>query len=640
MRARSRRGWFPVALCAIALGSLAAAPADAAFGPVDPEQLASAPRIDEARPWISPLGEQLVFYREIEPQQVLGLRVRPSGGAFGPKQSLTGEGNFEMPRDVSFDSAGEALANWGIATRGAHSQFARQAPGALFGATHESTCYRFISSSVGPHDELALVCNVEVAVNKYRLEFTEGSSLSAFPGAQAPLGPSTESEFLVPKVRYGGDGTLAVAWNYEAGGKRVAMVAFRSPGSKAPLTEQMLAEATTPGEGAFVEDVAVTADGTAIVLVDAAGEGLKAFVRPGGGGPFAPVKLGPAGTEGQLGVDGAGNAIVVLDSFSVAGSTIQYAVRPPGGSFGAAQDIVPVGAYAGGTVSVAADGTAFAELFKLALGGIDVAVRPPGGGFGAPLPIAGAGVRSAGFAVTPGDDLLASWTVDTDKNGAGDEVFAGGIDSGAPPALTDVSVPTAGVRGAASAVSAHASDTMGVRGVHWSFGDGTSADGESASHAYAAAGTFTVTVSATDRAGNTSSATRTISVIDPNAKQLPLIAPLVPAAGPAITLKLPRSVRFKSLLKHGVTAEVATSEPATVLGNLLGRARGGRIAAVGDLIVASKTLRNVKAKRKLVLRPTPSRLGKRRSLSLTVQVVATDARGLQRTATRKLKVKR
>ncbi len=619
------------------LSCVASVSAEAAFAPVDPEQLASAPRIDEARPWVSPLGEQLVFYREIEPQQVLGLRVRQSGGEFGLKQSLTGESNFEMPGDVSFDSAGNALATWGVATRGAHAQFARSAPGALFGATQESPCYRFTSSSVGPHDELAVVCDVEEAVNKYRLEFTEGSSLSAFPGAQAPLGPSIESEFLQPRVRYGADGTLAVAWNYEAGGKRVADVAVRPPGSKAALTPQTLVEAPTPGAGAFVEDVAVTADGTTIVLVDAAAEGLKAFVRPSGGA-FTPVKIAPAGTEGQLGVDAAGNAIVVLDSFSVSGSTIQYAVRPPGGSFGAAQDIVPVGSYLGAAISVASDGTAFAELFKPALGGIDVAVRPPGGSFGAPLPVAGAGERAAGFAVTPGDDLLASWTVDSDKNGAGDEVFVGGLDSGAPPALTDVSVPTAGVLGVASAFSAHASDTMGMRGVHWSFGDGGSADGESASHAYAAGGTFTVTVIATDRAGNTSTATRAISVIDPNAKQSP--AATAAAGGPAITLKLPRSVRFKSLLKHGVTVEVATSEPATVLGNLLGRARGGHIASVGDLIVASKTLKNVKAKRKLVLRPAASRLGKRRSLSLTVQVVATDAHDLQRTVTRKLKVKR
>jgi hypothetical protein len=633
MRGCSRRGWFPVALCAIALGWLTAAPAEAAFGPVDPEQLASAPRIDEARPWVSPLGEQLVFYREIEPQQVLGLRVRPSGGVFGPKQSLTGESNFEMPRDVSFDSAGEALATWGIATRTVHAQFARRAPGALFGPTQESPCYRFVGSSVGPHGELAVVCNVEVAANKFRLEFTEGSSLSAFPGGQAPLGPAIESEFLEPKVRYGADGTLAVAWRYEAGGKRFAEVAVRPPGSKAALTEQTLMEVPSSGAGAFVEDVAVTADGTVIVLVDAAAEGLEAFVRPSGGS-FTPVKIAPAPTEGQLGVDAAGNAIVVLDGSSGAGATIQYAVRPPGGSFGVAQDVVPAGTYLGGALSVASDGTAFAELFKGLSGGIDVAVRPPGGSFGAPLPVAGAGERSAGFAVTPGDDLLVSWTV---HSGAGDQVFAGGVDSGAPPALTDVSVPAAAVLGAAAAFSAHASDTMGVRGVHWSFGDGASADGESASHAYAAAGTFTVTATATDRAGNTSTATRTISVIDPSAK---LVASLPPATGPAITLRLPRSVRFKSLLKRGVTVEVATSEPATVLGNLLGRARGGRIAAVGDLIVATKTLKNVKVKRKLVLRPAPSRLGRRRSLSLTVQVVATDARGLQRTATRKLKVKR
>lgn len=633
MWGRSFWGWTSAVLCAAALAACPAS-AGAAFGPVDPEQIASGQRIDEARPWVSPLGEQFVFYREIEPQQTLGVRARPAGGAFGPKQSLTGEANFEMPQDVSFDSAGDALAIWGIATNSVPAQFARSAPGALFGAASASPCYRFVSSSVGPHDELAVACNTEPLPGKYRVEFSEGASLAGFPGSQSPLGPMVESEFLEPKVRIGADGTLAVAWGYEAGGKRFVEVAVRPAGSKAAPTPQTLIEVATPSPAGFFEGLAVTADGTVIVLASTT-EGLGAYVRPSGGA-FAPVKVGPAGSGGVLGVDAAGNAILVTTQFSIGGNTIQYAVRSPGGSFGAAQDVVPAGSYLSANLSVAPDGTAFAELFKPG-GGFDVAVRPPGGGgFGTPLPVAGAGAGFGGFAVTPGDDLLASWKVD----GTPDEVFAGGLDSGTPPTLSDVSVPTAGVLGAAAAFSAHASDTMGIRGVHWSFGDGASADGESASHAYASAGTYTVTVTATDRAGNTSSATRTISVIDPNPRQsLPLIAPPTPG-GPAITLKLPRSVRFKSLLKRGVTVEVATSEPATVLGNLLGRARGGRIAAVGDLIVASKTLKNVKAKRKLVLRPSPSRLGKRRSLSLTVQVVATDARGLQRTATRKLSVKR
>jgi hypothetical protein len=636
MRARSRRGSFLLALCAIALGWFTTTTADAAFAPVDPEQLASAPRIDEAQPWVSPLGEQFVFYREIDPQQVLGLRTRAPGAGFGPVQSLTGEANFEMPRDVSFGADGEAFASWGIATTGKHGQFALQTPGTLFGPTKESPCSRFSSSSVGPHGELGVACDIEEGAGKYRVMFTETVSLGLFPGSETLLGSSLEFTFLEPKIRYGADGTLAIAWRYEAGGKRFVEVAVRPAGSKGGLTTQTLIEAPTPSEAGFFEDLAVTADGTVIVLATTS-EGLDAYVRPSGGS-FSPVKVGSTLSGGTLGVDAAGNAIVVVNQFSIGGSTIQYEIRPPGGSFGTAQDVVPAGAYEGANLSVAPDGTAFAELFKPAPGGIDIAVRPPGGSFGTPLPIAAAGTQAAGFAVTPGDDLLASWTLDSDKNGAGDEVFAGGLDAGAPPALTDVSVPTAGVLGVASAFSAHASDTMGMRGVGWSFGDGTSAAGESVSHAYAAAGMFTVTVTATDRAGNTSSATRTISVIDPNAKPPP--AAVAAAGGPAITLKLPRSVRFKSLLKRGVTVEVATSEPSTVLGNLLGRARGGHIAAVGDLIVASKTLRNVKAKRKLVLRPVAPRLGKRRSLSLTVQVVATDARGLQRTVTRKLKVKR
>ena len=53
------------------------------------------------------------------------------------------------------------------------------------------------------------------------------------------------------------------------------------------------------------------------------------------------------------------------------------------------------------------------------------------------------------------------------------------------------------------------------RDITWNFGDGGTASGPSQSHAYAAAGVYTVTVSATDGAGNSSTTQRTIQVSDP-----------------------------------------------------------------------------------------------------------------------------
>jgi len=51
----------------------------------------------------------------------------------------------------------------------------------------------------------------------------------------------------------------------------------------------------------------------------------------------------------------------------------------------------------------------------------------------------------------------------------------------------------------------------------WSFGDGATASGPSADHAYAAPGSYDVTLTVTDAAGNRASTTRTVEVADSQA---------------------------------------------------------------------------------------------------------------------------
>gem|GEM_PF-1114374 len=56
------------------------------------------------------------------------------------------------------------------------------------------------------------------------------------------------------------------------------------------------------------------------------------------------------------------------------------------------------------------------------------------------------------------------------------------------------------------------SDDRGITSYTWTFGDGTTAYGETASHAYSSAGDYTITLTVTDTAGNTATTTRTVSV--------------------------------------------------------------------------------------------------------------------------------
>lgn len=90
------------------------------------------------------------------------------------------------------------------------------------------------------------------------------------------------------------------------------------------------------------------------------------------------------------------------------------------------------------------------------------------------------------------------------------------------PDITAIDVPATATAGQAVTMSAAATDRVSGTTVHFDFGDGGGADATSAQHVYGAAGTFTVTVSATDAAGNAASTTRSV-VVAP--------APAVPGGG-------------------------------------------------------------------------------------------------------------
>src|SRR5262249_34394671 len=85
------------------------------------------------------------------------------------------------------------------------------------------------------------------------------------------------------------------------------------------------------------------------------------------------------------------------------------------------------------------------------------------------------------------------------------------------PPTAKISGPSAGNAGQALSFTASATDpspvdTQAGFTYAWTFGDGSSATGQSVSHAYGAAGTYTVTLTATDKNGGKGSTTRSVTV--------------------------------------------------------------------------------------------------------------------------------
>jgi PKD repeat protein len=111
-----------------------------------------------------------------------------------------------------------------------------------------------------------------------------------------------------------------------------------------------------------------------------------------------------------------------------------------------------------------------------------------------------------------------------------DNTIAVAAGDGAPPALADVSVPETVERGAPLQVSASASDIWTQSPtIAWEFGDGATKSGSSVTHSYAAAGTFTLRVTATDEAGHETTATRLVTVSGPPAPPQTTSPPAKPA---------------------------------------------------------------------------------------------------------------
>jgi PKD repeat protein len=92
-----------------------------------------------------------------------------------------------------------------------------------------------------------------------------------------------------------------------------------------------------------------------------------------------------------------------------------------------------------------------------------------------------------------------------------------------PPAISTSTnaAPNPGITGVAVAFACAASDASAVSW-HWDFGDGSSDDsGASVSHAYAASGSYSAVVTATDSGGRSSSSSLMLSVQDPPAATPP-----------------------------------------------------------------------------------------------------------------------
>lgn len=225
---------------------------------------------------------------------------------------------------------------------------------------------------------------------------------------------------------------------------------------------------------------------------------------------------------------------------------------------------------------------------------------------------------SAAFAYLPSGDLfgVASTEIGPDNIA----LIEGGLSTGVPPALESVSVPALAAPGMPTPLSVHAFSALGLSSFSWHVGGQTIA-AQDTSFTFPAPGTYEVTATAVDRLGLTTSVTRTVRVLDPNA--------VSPGAGdhtpPRLTAHARRGKKGKAA--KVVTLSLRCSEPAAADIELIGtlKRRGSR----GTLIMASTHLSRVSTtKRYSVVRLTVKpALAKLVGGKLSVRVTLTDLAG-------------
>jgi PKD domain len=99
---------------------------------------------------------------------------------------------------------------------------------------------------------------------------------------------------------------------------------------------------------------------------------------------------------------------------------------------------------------------------------------------------------------------------------------------------------------------------------HWNFGDGTTGTGPSVYHQYQQAGNYHVTLTVTDRGGNTGSITQTVTVLNADGQPVPGgSSPTGTSAGGSLKVHLqmkPQSL--KSVLRSGIAVRVTSNRVA------------------------------------------------------------------------------
>jgi PKD domain-containing protein len=503
-------------------------------------------------------GRVLVTWVENE---VVKTAFRSPGGAFGPATSLSGPG-AGAPRSV-FTTDGRAMVVWDRLVRSRNVIQVEAVVSDVGGAF--SRLGTTIDS--GGVDRPTPAIAADSAGNGYVVwAINDGTTAhlkmrkSPRDSTGFPLQIELTSQpglvlYSAPAVAAGADGTAAVAWL------------------------RLDVRGTESGAVTTIDTVQTMIAGTDPELtrgqIQSLDFGVPASDRPVVRGTFL------SGPRVAVDTTGAATAVWTTSSLDSKVGTVRRATRLPGDTrFGPTLDVASGGGADAPTFRSATVGSlgngAVGLTFVRGSGVVQAAVAREQGNFAAPESISPAGASTRALPRMSGDpagDAVAVWS-----NGDGSASVA--VYDATPPELRDLKAAPEAIAGQPIDFAVSPFDAWTATTVAWHFGDETPlVGGNVVSHAFARAGTFTVTVAAADALGNSSTATREVHVTAPDTTAPTIRSLRLTRRRFAVSRRATALVAAAKLLR-GSTIRYRISEPATlklyVNRALAGRRRGKR----------------------------------------------------------------
>jgi hypothetical protein len=400
---------------------------------------------------------------------------RPAGGSFGAPQTLSAVGYEAREPRVAMNGAGDAVIVWSLASGLTEKlQASSAAPGGTFGEPADLTPFTTVASvprvALDSHGNALAVWDGWDGSN-IRIEDAlrpAGGSFGA-PQLLSPAGYNADT----PQVAFDSAGDALAVWRFDGSPASTIESAYRPADGEFGPAQTASAPSSQPAQAPQVAFDGQSDGVVAWQQSDGTELRVDASVRsPGDAGTFATQNaLDPGGQEAyepRIAGDGLSGTIVSWKTFNGITSSAQAAVRPAGGSFAPATTVSPAGPQEG-------------------------------------TPAVGIDAQGNGIAV---------WSR---SNGPNYLLEAAGYD-GAGPLLRGLTIPSQGTVGQALQFFQAPLDVWSpVLSEGFSFGDGASASGVSATHAYTVPGAYQVTATATDVLGNVTTVTRTVTIGAPAA---------------------------------------------------------------------------------------------------------------------------